>query len=269
MRYWKYYLRILIPLFGIMAATTIILIIVSCLPGIISRAIGRFTFAKQVLDIEESGRNNKNLMRRIEWIRLYPLKKLILFLLWLFCLFISVTASYVYFFAFRMYDSEDVAYIALFYILTAATFFPVMKYIVRSYHCMPYLNKILPEKEIDSLMEREKFQQVLFSEEYLDTYVPIYKSADWLVVRGTVISRKLTVMAHMNYGYSSDKRHPHTWLEIYYVNGKKIKIDLGRELTLIWESAIVRQGQNCWKILFLRKRYVWRALEMERGIKSW
>ena len=113
--------------------------------------------------------------------------------------------------------------------MTVVTLVPMLRYILCPYHSMPGLNRILSKEEMDSLMTREHFQQVRFSDEDLDRFHPIYRSANWLVAEGTAISKKLAVMAHLEYGYGF-KRHGfyRIRLEVYYLNGQKIKIQLGR-----------------------------------------
>ena len=49
------------------------------------------------------------------------------------------------------------------------------------------------------------------------------------MAEGTVISKKLAVMAHLEYGYGFKRHGFHrVRLEVYYLNGQKIKIQLGR-----------------------------------------
>lgn len=203
-----------------------ILFIIANVPGAISRMIARHIFMGKNSGADEGGAKNRHLIRKIEWIRYYPLKKMILSMLWLSGMFICVTGTLAYRF---IGDLEDFLYLSFFYIVTAGSFVPIIKYISH-YRCLPYLNRVLPKSEIDSLMEKETFEQVLFSDEFLNKYVPIFKSKDWLVVCGTVISRKLSVMASIEYIgtlVGSGKKYPHARLEMFYMNGQWIKVDMG------------------------------------------
>ncbi len=148
-------------------------------------------------------------------------EKMLLGLLWLSGAWISVTGILLYL---PGREREALFYPVFLGILTALSFVPLTGYI-RYYRCIPYLNRILSGKEMNSLLEQEDFERVLFSDAYLNRYVSIFKSGSWLVVRGTVISRKLLTMAHIRCGVG--RRNPHAYLELFYLNGKKITIDLG------------------------------------------
>ncbi len=225
MFYVKAYLRAIFILLCMFVVIGGILFIISNVPGAISRMIVRHIFTGENSGADGGRGKNRHLIRKIEWIRYYPLKKMILSMLWLFCVFICVTGTLTYRF---IGDLEDFLYLSFFYIVTAGSFVPVIKYISR-YRCLPYLNRVLSKSEIDSLMEKETFEQVLFSDEFLNKYVPIFKSKDWLVVCGMVISRKLSVMARIDYigVLGPEKRFPHVRLEMFYMNGQWIKVDLG------------------------------------------
>lgn len=219
---------ILLCMFAVITAT---LVICMGIPEWLSRRIARRALADPEPGTKRPGRRCRTRMEQIEWIRFYPLKKLILFLVWLFFAVFSAMAFQVYILAGggMAGDAKDIGFTLFFCLMTAVTLVPMFRYILCPYHSMPRLNRILSKQEMDSLMTREHFQQVRFSDEELDRLHPIYRSTNWLVAEGTVISKKLAVMAHLEYGYGL-KRHGfyRVRLEVYYLNGQKIEIQLGR-----------------------------------------
>lgn len=229
MLYFKAVLRAILILLAMFAVITAILVICSSLPSFISRKIGRSALADPEAGLAWSGRRRRTRMENIEWIRFYPLKKLILILLWLFCAVVSARAFQVYILAGMLvvWDAKDIGFTLFFCLLTAVTFVPVVRYVLLPYHSMPCLNRILSRKEMDGLMEREYFRRVRFPDEDLDRYHPFYRSTNWLVVDGKAISKKLAVIARLRYSLTYD-RFTHLWLEVYYLNGQKISVDLGQ-----------------------------------------
>lgn len=236
MIYYKAALRAALILFLLFAVITAILVICCSLPSLISRKIGRGALADPEAGIAQSGRRRRTRMENIEWIRFYPLKKLILVLLWLFCAVVSARAFQVYILAGMLvaWDGKDIGFALFFCLLTAVTFVPVIRYVLLPYHSMPCLNRILSRKEMDGLMEREYFRRVRFSDEDLDRYHPFYRSTNWLVVDGKAISKKLAAIARVRYSLAYD-RFTRLWLEVYYLNGQKITVDLGQCRRGSWE----------------------------------
>lgn len=229
--YLKAALRAGFILLCMFAVITVILVICIGLPEWLSRKIARRALADPEPGTTRPGRRCGTRMEQIEWIRFYPLKKRILLLVWLFFAVFSAMAFQVYILAGGGIagDAKDIGFSLFFCLMTVVTLVPMLRYILCPYHSMPGLNRILSKEEMDSLMTREHFQQVRFSDEDLDRSHPIYRSANWLVAEGTVISKKLAVMAHLEYGYGFKRHGFHrVRLEVYYLNGQKIKIQLGR-----------------------------------------
>ena len=229
MIYYKAAFRAGIILLCMFAVITAILVICAWLPSFISGKIGRRALADPEPWAERSGRRRKTRMEQIEWIRFYPLKKLILALLWLLCAVVSAMAFQVYILAGMLvvWDAEDIGFTLFICLLTAASSVPVARYLLLQYHSMPRLNRILSKKEMDGLMEREHFQRVQFSNEALNRFHPIYRSMNWLVVDGTAISKRLAVIAQLNCHFHRHHGLRYVWLEVYYLNGRKVKTKLG------------------------------------------
>lgn len=47
----------------------------------------------------------------------------------------------------------------------AKSFIPIKKYVLTSYHCMPFFNEIFTKKELEELLENEVFQKMTGSKE--------------------------------------------------------------------------------------------------------
>ena len=82
---------------------------------------------------------------------------------------------------------------------------------------------------MNQLLDKERFRQAEFPSEWLKKYIPIYMSDNWLVARGTVISRKLAASACIRRSGISEKTD--VLLEVYYRNGQKIKVNLNHSLS--------------------------------------
>lgn len=120
----------------------------------------------------------------------------------------------------------DIVFSVFFWILTASTVYPVIKYIRNACHSVPYLNRILTGKEMESLLEKEYFEQAVFSHDFLKKYCSVFQSDHWLVVQGTVISRKLAFMVSLK-----DTDSTRACLAVIYLNGKKVRAKLGHDLS--------------------------------------
>ena len=78
-------------------------------------------------------------LKKLEWQRLYPVKKLLFLGAWLFCVFIFVAAIIL---LVRDGNRENLWLGILCGIAAFVMSCPMIKYIRISYHCMPYFNRI-------------------------------------------------------------------------------------------------------------------------------
>lgn len=233
---------------GVMLFPAVWLILFTCanLPGAVGRWICRHCFKEGKEESGAPGERNRWLLCKVEWIRFYPLKRLILLSLWLFCVFIGVRGTQKTLAGEFLHELGAIVLTNVCCILAAATCYRVMMYVKNPRHCMPYLNRILSKSEMNRLLEKERFRQAEFSSEWLKKYIPIYMSDNWLVARGTVISRKLAASACIRRSGISEKTD--VLLEVYYRNGQKIKVNLNHSLSQELFKELIGVLSEGWNI---------------------
>ena len=109
----------------------LVLILVVNLPAIVQKSLaGKLVYG------DYSTENGQ--LKMIEWFKLYPLKKLLLALLWLFCAYISIRRVEV----FWNEKYQGLIWIELFFIgFTLLSAYKIWKYIKTPYHCAIVLKK--------------------------------------------------------------------------------------------------------------------------------
>lgn len=100
-----------------------------------------------------------NFLTKIEWLRFYPLKKFLLGVIWLVCLFYAVRGVFM-----TINDPRGIFIFltVLFWLITIFTARKIWRYIKLSYHCVPVLNHIKTKEELKGTLQGECFEKVLF-----------------------------------------------------------------------------------------------------------
>ena len=96
-------------------------------------------------------------LKKLEWQRLYPVKKLLFLGAWLFCVFIFAAAIIL---LVRDGNCENLWLGMLCGIAAFVMICPMIKYIRISYHCMPYFDRIFTKCELEELVKNEKFYPI-------------------------------------------------------------------------------------------------------------
>lgn len=151
----------------------------------------RKQLTKRIADKSSKAKENLqtsqlNFLTKIEWLRYYPLKKILLALLWLFCLYGAVRGIFV-----TINDPRG-AFIfltALFWFITIFTARKIWRYIRLPYHCIPILNHIKTEEELKESLQGECFEKVMFQNSLLQKYFHVLISENWVVMDGRLFSR--------------------------------------------------------------------------------
>lgn len=168
--------------------------------------------------------SGKQLMRTIEWIHFYPLKKLIIFGLWGFGIVIILRGIWITATG-KLELDGDLLLFLLITLTLVIVFFKKMKYYVCTpYHSVPTLNQILSKSQIEQLMDGEQFERVQFQDIDMKRYLDIYRSQNWMVVNGKLLSKKLALQV------SVDRRNRESRLEVLYLNGMTAKAKVGLDL---------------------------------------
>lgn len=151
----------------------------------------RKKLTEQIADESSKAKENLqtsqlNFLTKIEWLRFYPLKKILLGVIWLACLFYAVRGVFM-----TINDPRGIFIFltALFWFITIFTARKIWRYIRLPYHCVPVLNHIKTKEELKESMQGECFEKVLFEHNILRKYFPVLISENWVVMNGRLFPR--------------------------------------------------------------------------------
>lgn len=197
----------------------ILLILIYILIANIPEFVKKHLTHKIAIDSEKSQNNfnssKYNPLPIIEWIRLYPLKKMLLALLWLFSLFITFICLQLVF--------EDPSKGNLFFTFCSfiLIFIIAFKYIKLSYHCIPVLNQLYSKKELKAALKGEYFKEKPFNHKWLQKNFYVLTSKNWVLINGYLISRKAIKKIYFT---QTDITESYVDIYLVYFNDKKFKI---------------------------------------------
>lgn len=129
-------------------------------------------------------------------------------------------------------------------VLVVALFQKMRRYVCTPYRNIPVLNQILNKKQLEQLLDGEHFEPIEFEDEAMKKYLEIYRSQNWMLIGGKLLSKKLALWGTMNRpgNYAS--------LKVLYLNGMtaKAKVDLEirenryQEFTAVLKELIGYEG---------------------------
>ena len=198
------YVGIAVVLFGI-----------AWIPQILNRWITRRLLREEPL-------SGKQQVRIIEWIHFYPLKKLLILGIWGFGVILVLRGIWVTVTGQLEMDGELFLVLLVVAVLAAALFQKMRRYVCTSCHNVPVLNQLLSKEQIAQLLDGECFERIPFEDVSMKQYLEIYRSQNWMLMGGKLISKKLALWVTM------DRSKSDTLLKILYLNGTtaKARIDL-------------------------------------------
>ena len=182
----------------------LVLILVVNLPDIVQKSL-----TDKLVNGDYKTENGQ--LKMIEWFKLYPLKKLLLALLWLFCGCVSIKGLKV----FWIEKYQELIWIELFFLgFTLLSAYKIWKYIKTPYHCAIILKKFYSKEELEHELRGEKFECIQFKNSTLQKAVRIFNSKNWLIINGILYAKKyMTDFKYMFMGNTNN-----IW--ITYYNGK-------------------------------------------------
>ena len=83
-------------------------------------------------------------------------------------------------------------------VLVVALFQKMRRYVCTPYRNIPVLNQILSKKQLEQLLDGEHFEPIEFEDEAMKKYLEIYRSQNWMLIGGKLISKKLALWVTMN-----------------------------------------------------------------------
>ena len=210
-----------------------LLFIIANLPKYIRKQL-----TEQIADESSKAKENSqtsqlNFLTNIEWLRFYPLKKILLALLWLFCLYGAVRGIFV-----TINDSRGIFLFltALFWFITIFTARKIWRYIQLSYHCVPVLNHIKTKEELKKSLQGECFEKVMFQSSLLQKYFHVLISENWIVMDGRLFSRN--EIKKIYYLHKGSIRN-YEQVKFIYSNGEEYQFPGSNE----WREDELRQTE--------------------------
>ena len=166
--------------------------------------------AKAISDI-----SHLNFLSTIEWLRFYPLKKILLVILSLFCFVFTV-------FCISMsIDDPNLSYITgtvIFGIITVFTTCMTYRYIRLPYHSIPVLNHIKTKEELRGSLQGESFKRMNFASKKLSKDHPVLISDNWVIIDGYLIPRR---GIYKIYYVIDNIDHEYEYIRFVYANEKE------------------------------------------------
>ena len=185
----------------------------------IPQLLNQWTARRLLCDESMSGRQQ---VRIIEWIHFHPLKKLLVFGLWGFGVVLVLRGIWVTATGKIEMDGELFLFLLGTAVLVVALFQKMRHYVCAPYRNIPVLNRILSKKRLEQLLDGEHFEPIKFEDEAMKQYLEIYRSQNWMLIGGKLLSKKLALWVTMH------RPGNDTSLNVLYLNGMtaKAKVDL-------------------------------------------
>ena len=185
----------------------------------IPQLLNQWTARRLLCDESMSGRQQ---VRIIEWIHFHPLKKLLVFGLWGFGVVLVLRGIWVTATGKIEMDGELFLFLLGIAVLVVALFQKMRRYVCTPYRSIPVLNQILSKKQLEQLLDGEHFEPIKFEDEAMKQYLEIYRSQNWMLIGGKLLSKKLALWVTMH------RPGNDTSLNVLYLNGMtaKAKVDL-------------------------------------------
>ena len=174
--------------------------------------------------LREKPMSGKQQVRIIEWIHFYPLKKLLILGIWGFGVVLVLRGIWVTATGKLEMDGDLFLFLLVVAVLVVALFQKMRRYICTSYPNLPVLNQILNRKQLEQLLEGEHFEPIVFEDAAMKQYLEIYRSQNWMLIGGKLLSKKLTLWVTMN------RSRNDTSLNVLYLNGMTAKAKVNLEL---------------------------------------
>ena len=168
-----------------------------------------------------------NPIKVLEWKGMYPIKKILLVMIWLFGCFLCVAGIIIFI---SDNDVKNLLVGILFGIGGVVFFSPIKKYVLTTYHCVPGLNSKLQKVELEKLLEGEVFEKISKKDSNI-TNCDIKLSEHWICAKGKLIAKNLLIIGYPRVTSSLIGRAT-TPMVFIYMTGDIVKVDLKTDLSV-------------------------------------
>ena len=190
---------------------------IAWIPQILNQWVSR-------LLLREKAMSGKQKVQIIQWIHFYPLKKLLILGIWGFGVVLVLRGIWVTATGQLEMDGNLFLFLLVVAVLVVALFQKMRHYVCISYPNLPALNQILSRKQLEQLLEGEHFEPIVFEDAAMKQYLEIYRSQNWMLIGGKLLSKKLALWVTM------DRSRNDTSLNVLYLNGMTAKAKVNLEL---------------------------------------
>ncbi|WP_283684741.1 hypothetical protein [Parablautia sp. Marseille-Q6255] len=190
---------------------------IAWVPQILNQWIARSLLREKIM----SGRQQVQI---IEWIHFYPLKKLLAAGLWSFGVLVLLCGIWETAAGEIEMDGQIFLTLLIVAVLVAALFQKMKRYVSTPCHSIPVLNQILSKKQLEQLLDGERFEKIPFEDTAMKQYLEIYRSENWMLIGGKLLSKKLALWATVSRAGSD------TTLKVLYLNGRIAKAKVNLEI---------------------------------------
>ncbi len=162
-----------------------------------------------------------------EWKGMYPIKKMLLVIIWLAGCFLCVAGIVTFI------SNNDVGNLLIgifFGVGVVVLFYPIKNYVLTTYHCVPCLNSKLQKVELEELLEGEVFDKILNKEGNI-TNCDIKLSEHWICAKGKLVAKNLILIGYPRATSSLIGRATNPMVFIY-MTGDIVKVDLKVDLSV-------------------------------------
>ena len=190
---------------------------IAWIPQILNQWISR-------LLLREKAMSGKQKVQIIQWIHFYPLKKLLILGIWGFGVVLVLRGIWVTATGQLEMDGNLFLFLFVVAVLVVALFQKMRHYVCISYPNLPALNQILSRKQLEQLLEGEHFEPIVFEDAAMKQYLEIYRSQNWMLIGGKLLSKKLALWVTMNRSRNDNS------LNVLYLNGMTARAKVNLEL---------------------------------------
>lgn len=190
---------------------------IAWIPQILNQRVSR-------LLLREKAMSGKQKVQIIQWIHFYPLKKLLILGIWGFGVVLVLRGIWVTATGQLEMDGNLFLFLLVVAVLVVALFQKMRHYVCISYPNLPALNQILSRKQLEQLLEGEHFEPIVFEDAAMKQYLEIYRSQNWMLIGGKLLSKRLALWVTMN------RSRNDTSLNVLYLNGMTAKAKVNLEL---------------------------------------
>ena len=190
---------------------------IAWIPQILNQWISR-------LLLREKAMSGKQKVQIIQWIHFYPLKKLLILGIWGFGVVLVLRGIWVTATGQLEMDGNLFLFLFVVAVLVVALFQKMRHYVCISYPNLPALNQILSRKQLEQLLDGEHFEPIVFEDAAMKQYLEIYRSQNWMLIGGKLLSKKLALWVTMN------RSRNDTSLNVLYLNGMTARAKVNLEL---------------------------------------